>query len=181
MSLSPVIRNGARRATSSVSSFGSILRSQENREGISQRSVRSDPAGNTVAIELDDEEAIWACTRPRIGVISGLREKKVMVEVSTSDLKLSSSSGRYTKQLWTTMMLPITTTSWTRRSDSVRDDLVGNHEIHTAYLGDVAIASYNALRGYMNYHLSGQLYEYRRHPAPACCCMKPQSGGARGV
>ena len=49
--------------------------------------------------------------------------------------------------------------------ESIRNDLDGNYKLFTAYLGDIPIASSIMLFDgkYMNYHLSGQLFEYRRY------------------
>ena len=49
--------------------------------------------------------------------------------------------------------------------NSIRTDLEGYYSLFTAYLGDTAIASSIMLYAgkYMNYHLSGQLFDYRRY------------------
>jgi len=137
----------------------------ENREGIC--SVLYDPIllGNTVAIELDDEEAIWArYTSKNRSHIRVARKEGVTVEVSTSD----EAFDQFRKIYETTMDHDDATDYYYFDKaffDSIRDDLAGNYEIYTAYLGDVAIASAIMLFAgkYMNYHLSGQLFEYRRY------------------
>ena len=49
--------------------------------------------------------------------------------------------------------------------DSIRNDLKGFYFLFTAYLGEEPIASSIMLYAgrYMNYHLSGQLFEYSRY------------------
>lgn len=121
--------------------------------------------GNTVAIELDDKDKIWerfsSKNRSHIRVA-----KKEGVEVKVDSSR--EAFDQFMKIYETTMDHDDAASYYYFDSEffeSVRRDLEGCSTIFTAYLGDIAIASSIMLFDgkYMNYHLSGQLFEYRRY------------------
>ena len=121
--------------------------------------------GNTVAIELDDKEKIWerysSKNRSHIRVAA---KEGVTVKIDNSE----EAFAQFMKIYETTMDHDDAASYYYFDSsffESVRKDLNGCSTIFTAYLGDTAIASSIMLYDgkYMNYHLSGQLFDYRRY------------------
>ena len=137
----------------------------ENREGINTALYDPILLGNTVAIELDDEEAIWArYTSKNRSHIRVSKKEGVVVKMSTSE-----EAFEQFRRIYETTMDHDDANDYYYFDkaffDSIRDDLKGNYTIFTAYLGEEPIASSIMLYAgrYMNYHLSGQLFEYRRY------------------
>lgn len=137
----------------------------ENCGGISSKFYETVLLGKTVAIELDDQEAIWtrfsSKNRSHIRVAA---KEGVVVKMDTS----KEAFDQFQKIYETTMNRDEADSYYyfdNRFFDSIRNDLEGHYTIFTAYLGDIAIASAIMIYAgkYMNYHLSGQLVEYRRY------------------
>ncbi len=121
--------------------------------------------GNTVAIRLDSEEAIWGRFSP-----SNRRHIKVASKEGV-EIRIETSKEAFDvfQYIYKTTMNQDDANSYyyfdEKFFDSVRNDLDGDFKLFTAYLGETAIASSIMLFDgkYMNYHLSGQLFEYRRY------------------
>ena len=137
----------------------------ENAEYLNDKIYDEIFLGNTVAIQLDDEEAMWARfsskNRSHIRVA-----KKEGVEVRTDD---SEEAFDIFRSIYETTMDHDDAASYyyfdREFFESIRNDLKGRYTIFTAYLEDRPIASAIMIYAgkYMNYHLSGQLFEYRRY------------------
>ena len=136
----------------------------DNARDISNRLYDVHFLGNTVAIQLDSEEAIWErYTSKNRSHIRVARKEGVTVKTDTSKEAFDQF-----KRIYETTMNHDDASSYYYFDDvffeSIRQDLEGNYTLFTAYLNDVAIASSIMLYAgnHMNYHLSGQLFEYRR-------------------
>lgn len=121
--------------------------------------------GKTVAIQLDSEELIWErfSSQNRSHLRVAMKEG-VRVEIETSKEALDVFKKIYK----TTMDNDDAATYYYFEDEffeSLRNDLSGKFAVFTAYLGDIPIAASIMLYAgkKMNYHLSGQLYEYRRY------------------
>lgn len=137
----------------------------ENASFINDRYYDTVLLGPTVAIELDDKEKIWErySSKNRSHIRVAMKEG-VSVKIDNS----KEAFEQFMKIYETTMDHDDADSYYYFDRDffeSVRKDLEGSGTIFTAYLGDVAIASSIMLYSekYMNYHLSGQLFEYRRY------------------
>lgn len=121
--------------------------------------------GNTVAIKLDQEEAIWErFSSKNRGHIRKADKEGVTVRRETSKEAFDVFRQIYEK----TMDHDEAALYYYFKEDffeSIRNDLEGHYTLFTAYLGDQPIASAIMLfaNRYMNYHLSGQLLEYRKY------------------
>lgn len=121
--------------------------------------------GNTVAVELDSEEAIWerfSSSNRRHIKVSNKEGVEIRIETSKEAFDIFQEIYK------TTMNQDDATSYYYFKEDffeSVRNDLAGNYKLFTAYLNGKPIASSIMLFDgkYMNYHLSGQLFEYRRY------------------
>lgn len=121
--------------------------------------------GNTVAIELDSDEEIWGRFSP-----SNRRHIKVANKEGV-EIRIETSKEAFAvfQEIYRTTMNQDDATSYYYFKEdffeSIRNDLNSNYKLFTAYLGDTPIASSIMLfdGNYMNYHLSGQLFEYRRY------------------
>ena len=137
----------------------------ENASGINNDIYDMTFLGNTVAIELDSEENIWErFSSKNRGHIRVAIKEGVTVKTETS----KEAFDIFQKIYETTMDRDDASSYYYFDQDffnSIRRDLEGNYTLFTAYLGDTAIASSIMLFAgkYMNYHLSGQLYDYRRY------------------
>lgn len=137
----------------------------KNESGINEMLYDTVFLGNTVAIELDSEEAIWErYTSKNRSHIRVARKEGITVKTDTSKDAFDIFQSIYKK----TMDHDDAASYYYFKEDffeSIRNDLDGQYTIFTAYLEDKAIASAIMLYAgnYMNYHLSGQLYEYRRY------------------
>lgn len=137
----------------------------ENADGINRKIYDTVFLGNTVAIQLDSEEAIWErYTSKNRSHIRVAKKEGVIVKTETSEEAFEKFKEIYI----TTMNNDDATAYYYFRDDffeSIRDDLKGNYTLFTAYLEDKPIASSIMLYTgkYMSYHLSGQLFEYRRY------------------
>lgn len=121
--------------------------------------------GNTVAIELDNDEEIWnRYSSKNRGHIRVAEKEGVTVRIETT----REAFDVFRKIYETTMDRDDASSYYYFDEDffeSIRIDLEGHYTLFTAYFGDVAIASSIMLYAgkYMNYHLSGQLFEYRKY------------------
>lgn len=147
-----------------VSEFIRFHPVQNNVRGINEAVYHPIFLGNTVAIELDTPEQIWerfsSKNRGHIrkAIKSGVEvkistEKKhymEFMEIYESTMRRDEASEYY--------YFDVTF------YDSIRNDLEGNARLFTAYLDNVPIAGAIMLfaNQYMNYHLSGQLFDYRK-------------------
>lgn len=137
----------------------------ENASGINDMCSDLTYLGKTVAIELDSEDKIWerfsSKNRSHIRVAA---KEGVTVKIETS-----KEAFDVFRNIYETTMNHDDATSYYYFDkvffDSIMNDLKGNYSLFTAYLGDTAIASSIMLYAgkYMHYHLSGQLFEYRRY------------------
>ena len=121
--------------------------------------------GKTVAIQLDDENAIWErFSSKNRGHIRVAKKEGIIVKNETS-----KESFEVFRQIYETTMEHDDASSYYYFDksffESIRNDLEGYYTLFTAYLGNQAIASSIILYAgnYMNYHLSGQLFAYRRY------------------
>ena len=121
--------------------------------------------GKTVAIELDSEEAIWErYSSKNRGHIRVATREGVVVKIDSS-----KEAFDIFKSIYETTMDHDDANSYyyfdDRFFDSIRNDLYDCCSLFTAYLDETPIASSIMLYagGLMNYHLSGQLFEYRRY------------------
>lgn len=137
----------------------------ENASGINNDLYDMSFLGNTVAIELDSEEKIWArFSSKNRGHIRVAIKEGVTVRIETSKEAFDGF-----RDIYETTMEHDDASSYYYFDksffDSIRNDLDGYYTLFTAYLGDRAIASSIMLYAgkYMNYHLSGQLFDYRRY------------------
>ena len=121
--------------------------------------------GNTVAIELDDDEAIWDRFSPSNRRHIRVSDKEgVVIKTGTS----KEDFDAFQKIYETTMNNDDATDYYYFDKDffeSIRNDLDGYYTLFTAYLEDTPIASSIMIYAgnLMNYHLSGQVFEYRRY------------------
>ncbi len=121
--------------------------------------------GNTVAIELDDDEAIWERFSPSNRRHIRVSDKEgVVIKTGTS----KEDFDVFQKIYETTMNNDDATDYYyfdEEFFESIRNDLEGYYTLFTAYLEDIPIASSIMIYAgnLMNYHLSGQLFEYRRY------------------
>lgn len=137
----------------------------KNENGINAKLYDTVFLGNTVAIELDDEDAIWErYTSKNRSHIRVARKEGVTVKTDTSKEAMDLFQSIYKS----TMDHDEATSYYYFAGDffeSIRTDLEGHYTVFTAYLEDKAIAS--AIMIYagrnMHYHLSGQLFEFRRY------------------
>lgn len=137
----------------------------ENASGINKEVYNLTFLGNTVAIQLDSEEKIWErFSSKNRGHIRVAIKEGVTVRTESSKEALDVF-----QKIYETTMNHDDASSYYYFDepffDSIRNDLASNYTLFTAYLGDTAIASSIMLYAgkYMNYHLSGQLFEYRRY------------------
>ena len=137
----------------------------ENASGINKEIYDMTLLGNTVAIELDSEEKIWErFSSKNRGHIRVAIKEGVTVRTETS-----KDAFDVFRKIYETTMDHDDASSYyyfdQEFFESIRNDLEGNYTLFTAYLGDTAIASSIMLYAgkLMNYHLSGQLFDYRRY------------------
>ena len=148
-----------------VSEFVRFHPMLENALGINEDIYDVVFLGNTVAIELDSEEKIWE----RFSSKNRSHIRVAIKEGVTVRIETTSDAFDVFRAIYETTMNHDDATSYyyfdKEFFDSIRNDLEGNYAIFTAYLGDVAIASSIMLYSgkFMNYHLSGQLFDYRRY------------------
>ena len=121
--------------------------------------------GNTVAIRLDSEEKIWErFSSKNRGHIRVAAKEGVTVRIETT-----KDAFDVFQRIYETTMIRDDASSYYYFDkaffESIRNDLKGAYTIFTSYLGETAIASAIMLYAgkYMNYHLSGQLFDYRRY------------------
>lgn len=137
----------------------------ENASGINNDIYDMSFLGNTVAIELDSEEKIWE----RFSSKNRGHIRVAMKEGVTVRTETSKEAFDVFRDIYETTMDHDDASSYYYFDksffDSIRNDLEGYYTLFTAYLGETAIASSIMLYAgkYMNYHLSGQLFEYRRY------------------
>ena len=121
--------------------------------------------GNTVAILLDQEDAVWErySSKNRGHIRVAIKEG---VTVKTEKTK---EAFDIFQRIYETTMDHDDASSYYYFDqsffDSIRNDLEGYYTVFTAYLGEQPISSSIMLYAgkYMNYHLSGQLFEFRRY------------------
>lgn len=137
----------------------------ENASGINNDIYDMSYLGNTVAIKLDSEEKIWErFSSKNRGHIRVAIKEGVTVRTETSKEAFDVFQSIYE----TTMDHDDASSYYYFDKsffDSIRNDLEGYYTLFTVYLGDTAIASSIMLYAgkYMNYHLSGQFFDYRRY------------------
>lgn len=121
--------------------------------------------GDTVAIQLDDEQKIWErYSSKNRGHIRVSMKEGVTVEISESREALSIFQKIYK----TTMDHDNATPYYYFKEsffNSICEELTGNYSVFTAYLEGKPIASSIMLFAgkNMSYHLSGSLFEYRKY------------------
>lgn len=137
----------------------------ENVSGINNEVYDTTFLGNTVAIYLDSEEKIWErFSSKNRGHIRVAIKEGVTVRTDTS-----REAFDVFRKIYETTMDHDDALSYyyfdNEFFESIRNDLEGNYTVFTAYLGDTAIASSIMLYAgkFVNYHLSGQLFDYRRY------------------
>lgn len=137
----------------------------ENASGINNEMYEIVLLGKTVAIQLDSEEKIWErFSSKNRGHIRLATKEGVTVRIETS-----KEAFEVFQQIYETTMDHDNASFYYRFDkaffESIRNDLEGYYTLFTAYLGDVAIASSIMLYvgKNINYHLSGQLFDYRRY------------------
>ncbi len=137
----------------------------DNIAGINRDIYETSFLGNTVAIELDSEEKIWErFSSKNRGHIRVATKEGVTVKTETS-----KEAFDLFRDIYETTMEHDDASSYyyfgREFFDSIRKDLEGYYMLFTAYLGETAIASSIMLYAgkCMNYHLSGQLFDYRRY------------------
>lgn len=137
----------------------------ENASGINEDFYDMTFLGNTVAIELDSEDKIWErfSSKNRGHIRVAIKEGVTIRTETTKD-----AFDVFQKIYESTMDHDDASSYYYFDHDffeSIRNDLEGNYAIFTAYLGDTAIASSIILFAgkLMSYHLSGQLFDYRRY------------------
>ena len=136
-----------------------------NAVGINEKIYDTVLLGKTVAIQLDDKDNIWAryTSRNRSHIRVATKEG-VVVKKETSKAAFDQF-----REIYETTMTHDDAVSYYYFDEaffeSIRNDLEGHCKIFTAYLDDKAIASSIVIYAekYLNYHLSGQLFEYRRY------------------
>ena len=137
----------------------------ENASGINSECYDAVFLGNTVAVKLDTEEKIWErFSSKNRGHIRVASKEGVNVRIETSPEAFDTFRTIYEK----TMDHDDASSYYYFDKaffESIREDLYNHYSIFTAYLGEIAIASSIMLHAgkYMNYHLSGQMLEYRRY------------------
>lgn len=164
-----------------VSEFVRFHPVQNNVIGINE--VVYDPAflGNTVAIGLDTPEQIWERLSPKNrGHIRKAMKSGVEVKISAD----RDSYMEFMKIYESTMRRDEASDYYYFDStfyDSIRNDLEGNALLFTAYLGRLPIAASIMLfaNRYMNYHLSGQLFEYRKFSGTSLILYEAAKWGCR--
>ena len=153
----------------------------ENESGLNTRLYETVFLGNTVAILLDNEDSIWErFTSKNRSHIRVARKEGVTVRTDTS----KEAFDQFQQIYETTMNHDEATSYYYFNSDffeSIRNDLEGQYTIFTAYLGETAIASSIMIYAgnYMNYHLSGQLFEYRRYAGTNLILAEAANWGCR--
>lgn len=137
----------------------------ENASGINKKMYMVDSIGKTVAIQLDNKDAIWErFSSKNRGHIRVAKKEGVAVRNENS-----KEAFDVFQRIYETTMDRDDASSYYYFDksffESIRNDLKGYYTLFTAYLGNQAIASSIMLHAdnYMNYHLSGQLFEYRRY------------------
>ena len=137
----------------------------DNVSGICEKVYDTTALGNTVAILLDDKEKIWdRFSSKNRGHIRAAIKAGVTVKIDNSEDMFEIFRDIYN----TTMDRDEAKSYYYFQKDffeSIKNDLKNNATLFTAYLGEKPIASSIMIfaNGYMNYHLSGQLYEYRKY------------------
>lgn len=137
----------------------------ENSVGINSNFYDVIFLGKTVAVRLDDDDAIWErFSSKNRGHIRVAIKEGVTVRTETS-----KEAFDVFQRIYATTMDHDDASSYyyfdTHFFESIRNDLAGNYTLFTAYLGEQPIASAIMIYAgnYMNYHLSGQLFEFRRY------------------
>ena len=137
----------------------------ENASGINNDIYDMTFLGNTVAIELDSDDKIWErFSSKNRGHIRVAIKEDVTIRTETS-----KDAFDVFQRIYQTTMEHDDASSYYYFNqeffDSIRNDLDGHYTLFTAYLGNTAIASSIMLYAgkFMNYHLSGQLFDYRRY------------------
>ena len=120
--------------------------------------------GKTVAMQLDNEDLIWErFSSKNRGHIRVAIKEGITVRIETS----KEAFDVFQKIYETTMDHDDASLYYYFDKfffESIRNDLEGYYTLFTAYLSEKPIASAIMLYAgnYMNYHLSGQLFDYRR-------------------
>ena len=148
-----------------VSEFARFHPTVDNASLCAQGPYKVEFLGNTVALKLDSEENIWE----RFSSKNRGHIRKAMKEGVTVRKEQDKAAFDTFRRIYETTMDNDDASSYYyfRASffDSIRQDLDGHCLIFTAYLGEEPIASSIMLfaNGFMNYHLSGQLFSYRKY------------------
>lgn len=137
--------------------------------------------GNTVAIKLDNEDAIWGrYSSKNRGHIRVAEKEGVTVRIEKS-----KEAFDVFKKIYKTTMDNDDANAYYYFNDefyeSIRNDLDGNYQLFTAYLNEIPIASSIMMFAgkYMTYHLSGQLFEYRRYSGTSMILNEAAKWGCR--
>lgn len=121
--------------------------------------------GNTIAVQLDSDDAIWE----RFSSKNRSHIRVAMKEGVTVRTETSKEAFDVFQRIYEITMDHDDAASYYYFDkaflESIRKDLEGYYTLFTAYLGEEPIASSIMLYAgqYMNYHLSGQLFKYRRY------------------
>lgn len=121
--------------------------------------------GNTVVVQLDSEENIWErFSSKNRGHIRKAIKEGVTVRKEWDEAAFDAFRSIYETTMDNDEASPY---YYFQPSffDSIRQDLDGHYMIFMAYLGETPIATSIMLfaNGFLNYHLSGQLFPYRKY------------------
>lgn len=137
----------------------------DNVDGINKEFYNTMLLGNTVSILLDNEEYIWQRFSSknrghiRMAIKSGVTVRR----------ENTQNAFEIFKKIYKITMDHDAADSYYYFGDayfeSIKNNLEGNYSIFTAYLEDVPIATSIMLYSnhFMHYHLSGQLFDYRKY------------------
>lgn len=148
-----------------VSDFVRFNPIQNNNGGFNKRLYNPIYLGKTVAIELDDPNHIWErFSSKNRGHIRKAIKSGVEVRITNDELVYDD----FIKIYETTMQRDEASDYYHFNKpfyESIRNDLSEHSLMFTAYLDGLPIAASIMLfaNHYMNYHLSGQLFEYRKY------------------
>ena len=152
-----------------------------NASGINQDTYEITPLGNTVAIELDSEDGLWErFSSKNRGHIRKAIKSGVTVDYSCGEAAFDTFMAIY----GSTMQRDEAVDYYYFDKpfyDSIREDLRDHALLFTARLEEQPIAAAIMLFAdkCMNYHLSGQLFEYRKYAGTSLILYEAANWGCR--
>ncbi len=169
------------RANHIVSEFVRFHPILGNASGINQDTYEITPLGNTVAIELDSEDGLWErFSSKNRGHIRKAIKSGVTVDYSCGEAAFDTFMAIY----GSTMQRDEAVDYYYFDKpfyDSIREDLRDHALLFTARLEEQPIAAAIMLFAdkCMNYHLSGQLFEYRKYAGTSLILYEAAKWGCR--